>query len=136
MILFFFADLLSKLPENEIVLNSSAANFISQGRFEEANYLLKRAIAKDPNYFQAYFNLGISSLKLNELDNAINAFDQSKEYNPIILRHIIIKEFVYKRKEITINQLKSLAKHLQLIITTMNAFCSAQLAMVSLTSLN
>lgn len=94
----FFTDLLNKLPENEIVLNSSAANYMAQGKFEEAKNLLERAIAKDSNYFQAYFNLGLTRLKLNEIENAIIAFNKVESIQSDYFEATYYKGICFQKK--------------------------------------
>ena len=70
-------------------------DFYQQGQFENAVKSFKRATELDPNYIDAYYNLGALLEYLKQDEAALNAFKQ------IILRKPDDYESVYKAAEIS-----------------------------------
>jgi len=55
---------------------------MDQGNFEEARRLLRQAVQQDPNEGALWFHLGVSCTELNELDEAITAFERARTLAP------------------------------------------------------
>jgi len=61
-------------------LNAKAA--MDQGNFAEARRLLRQAVRQDPKDGALWFHLGVSCTEVNELDEAITAFEQARALAP------------------------------------------------------
>lgn len=59
-----------------------AADMMSEGEFREAAELFQKVVEADPSNFGAWNDLGLCLMKLNEPDEALNAFEKSIEVNP------------------------------------------------------
>jgi len=55
---------------------------MSQGNFAEARRLLRQAVQQDPKDGALWFHLGVSCAELNELDEAIAAFERARVLAP------------------------------------------------------
>ena len=56
--------------------------FHEQGRLEEAIEAYKKALAINPDYAEAYSNLGVSLHDQGELEEAIEAYNKALAINP------------------------------------------------------
>lgn len=65
----------------QIVCNWGYA-FICLGKFEEGEKLLKECLKIDPQYSDAYLNLGVSALEQNQLDSALEYFKRTLSLAP------------------------------------------------------
>ena len=74
--------------------HSKGVDFYQTGAYEQAAECFKKATELDPNYIDAYFNLGSLMEYLKQDDEALNAFKQ------IILRKPDDYEAAYKAAEI------------------------------------
>lgn len=74
---------------------NKAVDYHQQGQFSQAIECFKKATELDPNYIDAYYNLGVLLEYLQQDEDALNAFKQ------IILRKPDDYEAVYKAAEIS-----------------------------------
>jgi uncharacterized protein HemY len=74
-----FRKLLQKDPENPMVLYSLGNELFKEEAYEEARYLLRRAIENKPDYSVAYRMLGRAHYELREDTEAKNVFLEGKE---------------------------------------------------------
>ena len=68
--------------ETTTSLWSQAKAAMDKGDFSEARRLLRHAVQLDPKDGALWFHLGVSCVKINELDNAITAFEQARMLAP------------------------------------------------------
>ena len=52
------------------------------GRNSEAVQSLEQATVLDPQYADAFYHLGITRMRMNDYQKAINSFDRVLEINP------------------------------------------------------
>ncbi len=74
-----FKTALSISPKDPMALNNYGSFLYSRGRYEEAVHYL-RILVQDPDYrarSQAYENLGLAELKINEVEAARDSFSRS-----------------------------------------------------------
>jgi tetratricopeptide (TPR) repeat protein len=55
---------------------------MDQGNFEESRRLLRQAVQQDPKDGALWFHLGVSCTEINELDEAITAFERARVLAP------------------------------------------------------
>jgi tetratricopeptide (TPR) repeat protein len=55
---------------------------LDQGNFKEARRLLRQAVQQDPKDGALWFHLGVSCTEINELDDAITAFERARALAP------------------------------------------------------
>jgi adenylate cyclase len=70
-----------ELQPNSAILIGTAA-LMTYGDLEKTVALIKRAIELDPLVYTNYYNLGHTYLRLNRLDNAMEAFNKFTTYYP------------------------------------------------------
>lgn len=75
-------DLLSKFPDDRLALNNQGFLLYTQGQYQEAITLLKRAVELRPDYNRAYINLINSYLAVNDSDNAFKTVEQAIGHAP------------------------------------------------------
>ncbi len=63
-------------------LVDSGNKFYDRGKFKEASMQYRRAIQKFPKYEQAYYKLGLTSLKISDLPTAAQSFRRSLDLQP------------------------------------------------------
>jgi len=56
--------------------------YFDRGRYKDAGIMYKRALEKDRRYGEAYYKLGMASLKLMQLSPAVNSFRRAAELLP------------------------------------------------------
>ena len=77
-----YRELIEEEAISETIFGNLAFVCGMQGKMQEMITLLKRAIAINPNYAEAYFNLGIGLKKQGNLQAAIDAYRQALVINP------------------------------------------------------
>lgn len=97
-------------------------DFYKAGQYEKSTAAFKRAISLDPNYIDAYYNLGLIQEYLKKDDEALNTFKQ------IIVRKPDDYDSVYKAAIISqrLNQTENAKKYLSLIPVESGAYEKAQ----------
>jgi tetratricopeptide (TPR) repeat protein len=75
-------DIVSKSPQKARALNNLAAINIDRHRPEAALDYLKRALAVDPHYMDAYRNLASAYMNLGAYNEALAAYRKILEYEP------------------------------------------------------
>lgn len=78
----FLNALISRYPDNDVVLNSYGAMLMGEKKLQEAKPYLLRAAKSDSLYFQAWSNLGQVYNLLNQSDSAIIAYQKSLKAEP------------------------------------------------------
>ncbi|HEY6807033.1 MAG TPA: tetratricopeptide repeat protein [Pyrinomonadaceae bacterium] len=73
-----FAD----VPERARTFYTTGLEESKKGNYKEAVEQLKLAIAEYPSFMQAYNEMGVQYLKLNQLEDADAAFQQAAKINP------------------------------------------------------
>jgi tetratricopeptide (TPR) repeat protein len=68
--------------ENVAALWSEAKTALDQGNFQEARRLLRQAVQQDPKDGALWFHLGVSCTEINDLDEAITAFERARALAP------------------------------------------------------
>jgi len=74
--------LLKDYPDDSLLLNISGACYASLGQLDEAIKNYKMAIAINPNYAKAHFNLAGTLQDLGQLDAAVKSYEQTLEIDP------------------------------------------------------
>lgn len=72
----------SQETESVTELWSEAKAALDQGHFEEARRLLRQAVQQDPKDGALWFHLGVSCTEINDLDEAITAFERARALAP------------------------------------------------------
>lgn len=72
---------ISKFGEDAKVNNSIGVNYYSLADDKNAIIYYKKAIELEPNFSDAYFNLGLSSKMLSDWDESIKAFEKAVQLN-------------------------------------------------------
>lgn len=86
------------------ILEHVGKRLYDENNYFEATMAFRRALHLAPHFHQAYYRLGITLNKLNQIDDAISAYKQAIRLNPLDaasysnLGHILIKQ-PGKRKE-------------------------------------
>ena len=62
--------------------------------YDQAINFFKKSISLNPNFSQAYNNLGLAYKNKGYLRESLNCFDKAIELNLNMLKHIIILEIV------------------------------------------
>tara|TARA_B110000438_G_scaffold264473_1_gene277177 strand:- start:2085 stop:4058 length:1974 start_codon:yes stop_codon:yes gene_type:complete len=75
--------LLIDYPKSSILFNILGAVFAEQNMLEEALQNYSKAIKINPNYVQAYNNLGVCKYKLGKKDEAIKVYEKAIKINPL-----------------------------------------------------
>jgi tetratricopeptide (TPR) repeat protein len=68
--------------ESVAALWPKAKAAMDQGNFEESRRLLRQAVQQDPKDGALWFHLGVSCTEINELDEAITAFERARVLAP------------------------------------------------------
>ena len=74
-------------------------SFFNESNFKQAIVFYKKAIKSDPNFIEAYDNLGLSFRQLNQLDSAIKYYNLSLDLHPFGGTAIQLLGSVYQIKE-------------------------------------
>lgn len=72
-----FNEVLEKNPNQPIYLNNRASVYYAKGKKKEALADIEKAIALDPNYRDAWFNLGVVSKDLKDAKRTREAFERA-----------------------------------------------------------
>jgi Flp pilus assembly protein TadD len=72
----------ANVPERARTLYTNGLEESKKGNYKEAVEQLKLAIAEYPSFMQAYNEMGVQYLKLNQLEDADAAFQQAAKINP------------------------------------------------------
>lgn len=94
-LIFSVAPALAQLTNEAKVEYNKGIDFYNQAQYEKAVECFKNATELNPNYIDAYYNLGALLEFLNDQEGALSAFKQ------IILRQPDDYEAVYKAAEIS-----------------------------------
>jgi len=70
---------------NLSILDNVYGAILSKSDSEKAKFYFNRAISKDPNFFNAYYNLGLIYLEKNDYLEAIKFFEKTININPDFL---------------------------------------------------
>jgi Tfp pilus assembly protein PilF len=73
---------LKKTPENAMALNNLGMIYKLQFHYRQAMEYFGKAVAADPMYADAYYNLGFISFEEGDLDGAIENYKKAIEINP------------------------------------------------------
>jgi tetratricopeptide (TPR) repeat protein len=60
----------------------NATKLFKESNYQEAIKYFKLVVEELPDYAEAYYNLGLSYFKLDDIDNALAAFKKTMEFNP------------------------------------------------------
>lgn len=118
----FSADMLFN-PSNEAKLEyNQGVDFYKAGQYDRSIGAFRRAIELDPNYVDAYYNLGTILEYLNRDDEALSVFKQ------IIVRKPDDYESVFKAASLSskLGQYDNAKKYLSLIPANSSVYESAQ----------
>ena len=76
------ATLSQKYPGESLLFNISGACYQGLGQFETAATYYKKAIAINPDYYKAHFNLGGLLQEQGKLQNSIESFEKALFLKP------------------------------------------------------
>lgn len=79
----------SKKDASDFFLKGNVA--LTQKNYAEAIRLYDEAIAKNPDFSDAYLNKGICLLKTNEVDNAYEVLSKAIQVDPSLLQAILVR---------------------------------------------
>lgn len=77
-----YLEILKDAPEDGNVLNLFGFLNVQTNRFSEAVSYLKKAVERYPNFFEAWFNLGLAYKGMDDFENAIFAYKKALEIEP------------------------------------------------------
>ena len=80
--LFAIQHLINDFPNEPLLFNISGACYSEIGPIESAINSFKKALALNPDYAEAHYNLGVAFQRTNQLDNAVECYEKS-----ITLKH-------------------------------------------------
>ena len=102
---------------------NQGVDYYKNGRYDKSMLSFRRAIELDPNYIDAYYNLGSILEYLNRNDEALTVFKQ------IMVRKPDDYESIYKAASLSnkIGQVANAKKYLSLIPPESNIYSNAQL---------
>jgi protein O-mannosyl-transferase len=75
-------NVINKYPEDPVVNKSLADAFVIYRNYDRALYYYNMAIARDPYYDEAYYNMGIMNLQNSHIFQSIHDFTKAVELNP------------------------------------------------------
>lgn len=77
-----YLDILGKKPNNGNALNLLGYLKIQNEQFNESIIYLEKALILYPDFFEAWFNLGLAYKNINELDTSIEAYKKALSFEP------------------------------------------------------
>lgn len=77
-----YFEILAQSPNEGNTLNLLGFLNVQTNRFSEAVSYLKKAVERYPNFFEAWFNLGLAYKGMDDLENAIFAYKKAIELEP------------------------------------------------------
>lgn len=77
-----YLEILSNSPNDGNVLNLLGFLNVQTELFSDAVSYLKKAVERYPNFFEAWFNLGLAYKGMDDLENAIFAYKKALELEP------------------------------------------------------
>ena len=77
-----YAEILKQEPGNALIYNAAAVVLYNIGRFKDAGVYFSRAIELNPNYAEAYANLGALHAKFKEYDKAVKLYQACIKIKP------------------------------------------------------
>tara|TARA_B100000795_G_scaffold66830_1_gene45820 strand:- start:453 stop:2267 length:1815 start_codon:yes stop_codon:yes gene_type:complete len=80
--LFAIQHLINDFPNEPLLFNISGACYSEIGPIESAINSFEKALALNPDYAEAHYNLGVAFQRTNQLDNAVECYEKS-----ITLKH-------------------------------------------------
>jgi len=102
---------------------NTGVDLYKAGQYEKSMLAFQRAISLDPNYIDAYYNLGLIQEFLKKDEDALNTFKQ------VMVRNPDDYDSVYKAASISykLGQIDNAKKYLTLIPAESNAYEKAQI---------
>lgn len=102
---------------------NTGVDLYKAGQYEKSMLAFQRAISLDPNYIDAYYNLGLIQEFLKKDEEALNTFKQ------VMVRNPDDYDSVYKAASISykLGQIDNAKKYLTLIPAESNAYEKAQI---------
>jgi tetratricopeptide (TPR) repeat protein len=89
-------------------LNKTANKMMKLNQFEQASILFKLITTLEPDNENAWKNLGISSVNLKKVDDAINAFSHAAKLRPDLFHHFANLSHAYLDKGDMDNAIKNM----------------------------
>jgi len=77
-----YENLLTKNPNNFEITNLLGVVFLQLKKYDEAIFLIKKAININPNHHALYNNLGVSYKEIEKYSEAIDSFKKAIKINP------------------------------------------------------
>jgi tetratricopeptide (TPR) repeat protein len=94
----FYRNALKINPKNTLVRYNIAYFLQQEGEIEKSIQAYKELVSIDPNYSNAYYNLGYISLEIeNKPEDALNWFETASKANPNYAEAIYMKGLCYER---------------------------------------
>lgn len=114
---------LSDIPNEAKLEYNQGVDFYKSGQFEKSMSAFQRAITLDPNYIDAYYNLGLIQEYLKKDEDALNTFKQ------IMVRKPEDYDSVYKAASLSykLGKTENAKKYLSLIPPQSDAYEKAQI---------
>jgi tetratricopeptide (TPR) repeat protein len=56
--------------------------YYDRGKYREASIMYRNAVVRSPKFGEAYYHLGLASMKLNQLSDAVSAFRRAQQLLP------------------------------------------------------
>jgi len=69
-------------PDDPSIPHAMGKIYVARGQFQRGATVLKRAIAIDPNYTEAYFELGLALIELDRIDEADRSYRRYIDTHP------------------------------------------------------
>ena len=93
-----WSDTARKSPDSEIVQNNMGMALKKNGRSQEASDHFRQALAINPSYLNAHFNLGIIYESIEDYDAALKEFEAVLRLNPADDEARIHREYLLRKR--------------------------------------
>jgi protein O-GlcNAc transferase len=76
------SELKNQYPDEPLIFNIKGACYAGLGEYQKAITHYKKAIAIDPNYYKAYFNLAGTYEEMGQFNDSVNSYKESLKIKP------------------------------------------------------
>jgi len=102
--LFYYDKVSDYLPKNADAYYMKGYCYTQKGHLSQAQKSFQQSIDLNPQFFWAYYNLGMVSLKLGQWDTAIESFHKALSTKPEITVKIMLTSKVFQQLLVQIDQ--------------------------------
>ena len=129
-------NLINEFPDQSLLFNLRGACYDATGEFEQSIENFSKAIEINPNYAEAFYNLGVAQKKAGKLDDAIYSYQKAIAIDPNNANALNNLGNLLTHKGLASQSIRYLNKALTLNATFAEAYNNLGLAKMELNKLN